>query len=466
MLEISAHSAEGAIPPFIAGFLSEKECSLNIDSDTIASFGALPKPGSVSRVPLGSQVGILVGVGRGLQEPEDFRRAGGALARNLPSGEIGLNCSGFATEQVSALIEGLLLGGYRQRSAQVSDKRSSIQLISCPLSDYEIAVASETAQLVNLVRGWINTPANQMGPQDFADVAASAVAELPIQIEIWDETRLEQERCGGILGVGAGSARAPRLVKLTYGSSGPLLSLVGKGITFDTGGLSLKPPDSMVGMKYDMAGAATILGASVLIAKANLPIRLEAFLCLAENMPSGSATRPGDVLTMRNGKTVEVLNTDAEGRLVMADGLSLACEAKPDMLIDVATLTGAATIALGNRYAGLMGTPEAVRQLEAAAKQSGELFWHMPIPEEMRTLLDTEIADLANAKVGNRAGGMLLAAAFLSEFASGDTHWAHLDIASSANNSGAPWGHTPAGATGVGVRTLFATATALANRLG
>jgi leucyl aminopeptidase len=169
---------------------------------------------------------------------------------------------------------------------------------------------------------------------------------------------------------------------------------------------------------------------------------------------------------MRNGKTVEVLNTDAEGRLVMADGLSIACESKPDLLVDVATLTGAAKIALGNRYAGLMGTELAVNQIKSAATRSGELVWAMPLPEELRSLLDSESADLANAKVGNRAGGMLLAAVFLKEFVDKEIEWAHLDIASSANNAGAAWGHTPAGATGVGVRTIFAAAAALANRLG
>lgn len=466
MLELTTHSAEGATPEFIVAFLSDSSCNPPIQQGDLDRFGAKPKIGTVVRVPYGELVAIVVGCGSGLNSPEDFRRAGGTIARSLPAGAVNIECSNFNEQQLLALTEGLVLGSYRQRE-EPSDQKRSVVILQSPM---EVAPLIQRAQhagdTVNQVRSWINTPANQMGPSEFADIAERACQATGITVDIWDENRLRQERCGGILGVGAGSARPPRLVRLSCGSTGPLLSLVGKGITFDTGGLSLKPPDSMVGMKYDMAGAATILGATLLIARNQLPIRVEAFLCMAENMPSGSATRPGDVLEMRNGKKVEVLNTDAEGRLVMADGLSLACEASPDLLIDAATLTGAASIALGNRYAGLMGTDMAVNQLKTAAEQSGELFWHMPMPDELRALLDSEVADLANAKIGNRAGGMLLAAIFLREFVTKDVEWAHLDIASSANNSGAAWGHTPVGATGVGVRTIFSAAIALANKLG
>lgn len=216
--------------------------------------------------------------------------------------------------------------------------------------------------------------------------------------------------------MGQGSARPPRLVKLHKPGSGKKVALVGKGITFDTGGLSIKPSEGMVGMKYDMAGAATVMGVMQVLAEKETSTDVTAYLCLAENMPSGNATRPGDVITMRNGKTVEVLNTDAEGRLVMADGLSLASEENPDLIIDVATLTGAAVIALGNRYVGAMGDDVAVKQVLDASKVAGEQVWHMPLPDELAEMLESDIADLMNVKIGNRAGGMLIAGQFLAHF--------------------------------------------------
>ena len=260
-----------------------------------------------------------------------------------------------------------------------------------------------------------------------------------------------------------GSSRPPRLVKIEYKPKGAKkhLALVGKGITFDTGGLSLKPAESMVGMKYDMTGAAPPYQAIVAIARLGLPVQVPAWLCLAENMPSSTAQRPDDVIKIRNGKSVEVLNTDAEGRLVLADGLSAAVETKPDLIIDIATLTGAATIALGNRYAGLMGAEKAIKTVETAAAKAGELVWHMPLPAELRSLLNSDVADIANVKIGNRAGGMLIGGHFLREFVPAEIDWAHLDIAGPADNSGAAYGYTPKGGTGVMLRTLVAVAEGL-----
>ena len=312
------------------------------------------------------------------------------------------------------------------------------------------------------IRELINLPANELYPGNLAQKAEELASSLPIEVEIWDEQRLEQERCGGILSVGKGSVRPPRLVKLSYRGGGKHLALVGKGITFDTGGLSLKPAESMVGMKYDMAGSATVLGVVLAVAQLGLKVDVTAFMCLAENMPSGVATRPGDVITIRNGTTVEVLNTDAEGRLVLADGLTLAAELKPDHIVDVATLTGAATIALGNRYAGVMGHGEAVELCLEGAKNADELLWPMPLPEELRTILDSDLADIANVKIGNRAGGMLVGGQFLAEFVPEGTSWAHLDIAGPANNDGAPYSVNPKGASGVMIRSLIAVARNLA----
>jgi leucyl aminopeptidase len=322
-------------------------------------------------------------------------------------------------------------------------------------------------ETVFATRDLVNTPPNDLYPESFADAVLKRVKGLDLKVEIWDEKKLAADGFGGILAVGKGSTRPPRLVKVSYKPKGATkhLALVGKGITFDSGGLSLKPAESMVGMKYDMTGAATVFEALIAIAKLGLSVEATAWLCLAENLPSGSATRPNDIIKIRNGKTVEVLNTDAEGRLVLADGLSAASETNPDLIIDVATLTGAATVALGNRYAGLMGTSEAISAVEAAAFDAGELVWHMPLPVEFRSLLDSELADIANVKIGQRAGGMLIGGLFLKEFvgkpATGEEQkiaWAHLDIAGPANNDAAAYGYTPKGATGALLRTLVSVA--------
>ena len=239
---------------------------------------------------------------------------------------------------------------------------------------------------------------------------------------------------------------------------------MGKGITFDTGGISLKPPASMEEMKSDMAGAATVLHTALAAAELGVSVKVTAWLCLAENMPGGNATRPGDVLRMYNGKTVEVTNTDAEGRLVMADGLSKASESEPDLLFDIATLTGAQVVALGQRTAGLMGDDAAVAAVKSASEATGEPFWPMPFPEEIREDLDSATADLRNS--GNRNGGMLKAGIFLSEFVESDgkraKSWGHLDVAGPAFNGGAAWGFTPKEGTGFGLRTLVAVAENLA----
>jgi leucyl aminopeptidase len=336
-----------------------------------------------------------------------------------------------------------------------SESKSEIVNVQL-LVDSEVSLtdAASVATEVIRAREIINMPANDLYPQEVAERAKSFAQGLPVTVEVWDENKLEQERCGGILGVGRGSVRPPRLVKIEYRGGGKHLGLAGKGITFDTGGLSLKPAEGMVGMKYDMAGAATVLAATLAIAKLGLKVNVTTVLCLAENMPSGSATRPGDVVKIRNGKTVEVLNTDAEGRLVLADGLSLLTEMKPDHIVDVATLTGAASIALGKRHTGLMGFGAVIEEVKRAANEVGELVWHMPLAEELKETLQSELADMTNVKIGNRAGGMLVGGLFLQEFVHKESSWAHLDIASAANNDGSPYSVYPSGATGVMIRTL------------
>jgi leucyl aminopeptidase len=293
----------------------------------------------------------------------------------------------------------------------------------------------------------------------FADRAVEVANGAGLTVEVIDHKQAAKLGLGGLIGVGGASDNPPRMVKLTYtpaGKSKGHLALVGKGITFDSGGLSIKPADGMIGMKGDMAGAAAVLAAMSVLPGLGVPVQVTGYLCLAENMINGKATRPGDVLTIKNGTTVEVLNTDAEGRLVLADGLSLATAEKPDAIVDLATLTGACMVALGPSIAGLMGNNDAlVDQIQAAADRSSESVWHLPLPTEYRKDLDSDVADLKNVASG-RYGGALHAGLFLQEFVDG-TPWVHLDIAGPADAKGDD-GYIPKGASGFGVRTIVETA--------
>ena len=438
--------------------------------------GASSSLESVTRVaaPNGA-IFALVGLGSE-KTPKDklnadqLRSVGGAIARSMKNvAEIVIDFGSISRPLATALIEGLQLGNYEYNGLKSKANIKPILLNKVTIvTEHKISAAELSkiqilAQAVINTRNLVNTPPNHMYPAAMVKEVQSGTKGLGLSIEVWDEKALAKAGFGGILAVGMGSSRPPRLVKIDYRPKGAKqhLALVGKGITFDTGGLSLKPAESMVGMKYDMTGAATAFQSVVAIAKLGLPIHVTAWLCLAENMPSGTAQRPDDVIKIRNGKTVEVLNTDAEGRLVLADGLSAAAEAKPDLIIDIATLTGAATIALGNRYAGLMGDDKAIQLIESSAAEAGELVWHMPLPTELRALLNSDVADIANVKIGNRAGGMLIGGHFLREFVPNEIDWAHLDVAGPADNGGSAYGYTPKGGTGVMVRTLVALAAQL-----
>jgi leucyl aminopeptidase len=274
--------------------------------------------------------------------------------------------------------------------------------------------------------------------------------------EVLDEKALERGGYGGIVGVGQGSVHPPRLVRMEYAPAHAETTVVfvGKGITFDSGGLSLKPPKSMETMKSDMGGAAAIIGAMQAIATLGPAVRVIGYLPIAENMPSGTAQRPSDVLTIYGGKTVEVLNTDAEGRLVLADALARSAEDSPDVVVDVATLTGAQVVALGTRISAVMANDDALRDaVVASAGRAGEAMWPMPLPAELRKGLDSAVADLANVS-GDRSGGMLVAGLFLREFVPAGVRWAHLDIAGPSFNDGQPHGYTPKGGTGAATRAL------------
>ena len=369
-----------------------------------------------------------------------------------------------------ALAEGAVLGGYRfagYKTGTVPERASRVAVhTTAEVTDEEVSAVSVTSAAVALVRDLVNVPAEAQSPADLAATAVDAVEGLPIDVEVLDETALAEQGYGGILGVGKGSDRPPRLVRLDYAPAGATrrVALVGKGITFDTGGLSLKPAASMVDMKTDMAGAATVLAVIRAAAQLGLPVAVSGWMCLADNMPSGRATRPGDVHTMLDGTTVEVLNTDAEGRLVLADGLVAASRTNPDVIIDVATLTGAIMVALGLRHSGVFGDDAAVAEYLAAADDAGELAWPMPLPAHMEEELDSPIADLRNAKIGDPAGGALFAGLFLQRFVGRTSEaedapripWVHVDIAGSGWNKGAPYGVVEKGGTGAAVRSLVA----------
>jgi leucyl aminopeptidase len=367
-----------------------------------------------------------------------------------------------------AAAEGAALGGYRFEGYKTSTGklRASRVVLHVDIDDDGLERATAAAAAVALVKDLVSTPAEWLGPADLAARAQDAVADLPVTVDILDEKQLAADGYGGILGVGQGSVRPPRLVRLDYAPEGATrhVALVGKGITFDTGGLSLKPAASMVGMKYDMAGAATVLAVVRAAAALRLPVHVTGWMCIADNMPSGSAIRPGDVLRILGGTTVEVLNTDAEGRLVLADGLVAASRENPDVILDIATLTGAITVALGTRHAGVMGSDEAVEAYLDAAASAGELAWRMPLPAHMAEELDSPIADLVNAKIGDPSAGSLFAGLFLERFVGRVSEdddapripWVHLDIAGVGMNKGGGYGFTDKGPTGVPVRSLIA----------
>jgi leucyl aminopeptidase len=308
----------------------------------------------------------------------------------------------------------------------------------------------------SLARDLVNEPPAGKRPPMLADRIVEIAGQAGLKVTVWDERKLEEEGFGGVLGVGQGSSAPPRLVELAHD---PLRSrghvvLVGKGITFDSGGLSLKPSNAMATMKCDMSGAAAVVAAMSALKELGVRTKVTGLVALAENMPSGTAIRVSDVLTHRGGRTVEVMNTDAEGRLVLADALAYGAELEPDALIDLATLTGAQVVALGNKVSAVMATDDALAErLLASAEAAGEGLWRLPLVDEYVEHLKSQVADLKN--IGKPAeAGTIIGGLFLREFV-GEVPWAHLDIAGPAFNEEAEKHYTPKGGTGAGVRTLL-----------
>jgi leucyl aminopeptidase len=444
---------------------------------TLATLGMTGRPEEVTRLPGGGPVtaAVIAAVGLGPDgsgpaDPETLRRAAGAAVRTLVAGgratangdrgglRIALALPAADPASAEAVAVGALLGGYAfTRYRQDGRRPAAITVLTAADGAEGIGRrARALADAVSLARDLVNTAPSDLFPETLADEAARVAAAAGLQAEVLDEKALERGGYGGIVGVGQGSVHPPRLVRMEYAPAGAdkTVVFIGKGITFDSGGLSLKPPKSMETMKSDMGGAAAIIGAMQAIAALAPDVRVIGYLPIAENMPSGTAQRPSDVLTIYGGKTVEVLNTDAEGRLVLADALARSAEDAPDVVVDVATLTGAQVVALGTRISAVMANDDALRDaVVAAADRAGEAMWPMPLPAELRKGLDSTVADLANV-AGDRSGGMLVAGLFLREFVPAGVRWAHLDIAGPSFNDGQPHGYTPKGGTGAATRAL------------
>ncbi|RNI24365.1 leucyl aminopeptidase [Flexivirga caeni] len=425
--------------------------------------------------------GVVVVSGSGLDrmpaadDSEVLRRAAGAAVRALhgKSTTIAVAFPTSAPSDAVAIGEGALFGSYEfttYRSGAGHKPITRITVLSALAKDKEVTAGVKRAQVVADERAWaqdlVNTPPLDLYPDSFATAVKDHVAGSKLKVKVLDEKALAKESCGGLIGVGRGSARPPRMVVLSYrpARAKSHLAFVGKGITFDSGGLCIKPPEGMITMKCDMAGAAAVAAATAAIATLGLPVAVTAYLCLAENLTGSDAQRPGDVVTMPNGRTVEIINTDAEGRLVMADGLALASREAPDLVVDVATLTGAAVLSLGPRTAAALSNDDTVREeLLTAAGTAGEDLWPIPLLQHLRSGMKSLVADTKHT--GTREGGMIIAALFLQDFVGDDADgtqlpWVHLDIAGPAYSTGDSYGYVGTGASGYGVRTLVQLAAA------
>jgi len=451
---------------------------------TLSALGATGRQDELTKIASAGSTAapLIVAVGLGSEGQdsergrlESLRRAAGSAVRALTGGKtqsIALSLPAGNAAETEAVALGALLGRYsftRYRTAAANGAATTASPTLTVLSraagaDEAARRGQALADAMSLVRDLVNTSPSQLYPETFAAEAARVADAAGLTIEILDHEALAGGGYGGLTGVGQGSVHPPRLVRLAYQHPDASKTVVfaGKGITFDSGGLSLKPPKAMEAMKSDMGGAAAVLGALQAIAALKPPVNVVGYLPMAENMPGGRAQRPSDVITIFGGKTVEVLNTDAEGRLVLADALARSGEDSPHLVVDVATLTGAQLIALGPRIAGVMAsTDDLAAEVAESAREAGEQAWPMPLPEELRKGLDSTVADIANV-AGERFGGMLVAGLFLKEFVPDGVRWAHVDIAGPAFHEGEAYGYTPKGGTGAAVRMLVQVASDVA----
>ncbi|MFT3900377.1 MAG: leucyl aminopeptidase [Gordonia sp. (in: high G+C Gram-positive bacteria)] len=486
LIGLAQPADDGDAPVLIIGDGLVDDAAAEALETGLTALGATGKHGEITRVPApaGLDVDVVVAVGLGVLDDdaeggetdaasaaaESLRQAAGIAARELSGhATVATTLSALAIEPV---VEGLFLGAYRfelfrsddgAKAKKGADKTvvpAKFHLLVTAKSTEakkELARAVTIADSVAIARDFVNTPPSHLYPEEFAKRAAALGKKYGLTVEILDDAKLERAGYGGIIGVGKGSSRKPRLVRLTHGGKkgGKSVALVGKGITFDTGGISIKPAANMDHMTSDMGGAAAVIASVIAAARLGTDAAVTATVPMAENMPSSTAQRPGDVLTQYGGKTIEVLNTDAEGRLILADAIVRALEDDPDYLIDTATLTGAQMVALGTRTPGVMGSRDFRDRVAELSRRVGENGWAMPIPAELRADLTSRVADMANVTT-HRFGGMLAAATYLKEFVPAGQAWAHIDIAGPAFNSGGTWGYNPKGGTGVPVRTLIA----------
>lgn len=454
--EDSIELAGGEILDFI--FSTEQQADILTQLEAV---GAKATANSITRVP-GTDVAPVIAVGLGkadLLDDETLRRASGTAARSLGGfenvattiGDLGL----------AAAVTGFGLGSYsyaglRKETEESKDKTTTVTFISTGKDYKDVFVEAQIiVESVLLARDLVNTPSSHLYPESYSVIASNEASKHGLQTTILDEKQLADQGFGGILAVGNGSSRKPRLLRIDWKprKAKKSIALVGKGITFDTGGISIKPGASMENMISDMGGSASVLATIIAAARLNLSINVSAFLPMAENMPSGDAFRPGDVITHFGGITSEILNTDAEGRLILADAIAYASEDKPDYLIDAATLTGAQLVALGLRTSGVMGTDEFRDSVAKTGREVGEQAWAMPLPEELDEQVKSPVADLRNV-TNSRFAGMSAAGRYLQEFVGADIEWAHVDIAGPAYNTAGEFGYTPKRATGQPVRTF------------
>jgi leucyl aminopeptidase len=467
---------EGHVAPGVPSSLAGHELPLVLNADWCAGHGLGAKV--ASSVELSSFDGptlLLVSIGTEAPSAESYRFVGAAGARLAHGGDVSFILPTSASLDNGALaaglVEGVLLSTYDYKDPAFKGE-CLIVAVGEPLpsvADHDAVVAGVTravtvANATNWSKRLVDTPANTMTPKELARQISQRVgAHDHVSVEVWTESKIRDERLGAVLAVSAGSAEPARVVIASYAPANAVahVALVGKGVTFDTGGLAIKSLNSMIGMKVDMSGAAVVAGALDAVASLGLPIRITMIAPLVENMSGDRAVKPTDVVTSRSGRTIEIENPDAEGRLILADALTLAVEAAPDAIIDVATLTGAMVTALGEECAGIFATDDVLSaRLMAAAAAAGEPLWPMPLLQRYNTLIESTVADLKNRGKTNGAGGSIAAALFLEHFAEG-LPWAHLDIAGPATNESSS-DYQSKGATAYGVRTIVTMLTALA----
>lgn len=435
-----------------------------VDLKNLEASGFEGKKGQTLTTPYpGAQAALLVGLG----EEADFesvRAASGTAARAVKAARLVSLLALIGVESATrAVVEGSLLGGFEFRTYKSGEAKVKVESVEIIGGDQDQAdMATALAEATNQARIWVDTPARDLSPAVFADQITAFADGTALEVEVWDRSRIESEQLGALLGVAAGSRRDPRVVVLKWRPEGAQhhLGLVGKGITFDSGGLSIKPASGMEDMKDDMAGAAAVVAATVAVARLGVPVNVTCIAPLTDNVIGGDATRPGDVLRPVAGPTIEVVNTDAEGRLILADGLGVMRRFEPEVTIDVATLTGAARVSLGDKIAAVFASDnDTAQQVLSAASQAGEHFWQMPLFRDYRKSIDSTVGDIKNS-TGSRYGGAITAALFLAEYA-GDGPWAHLDIAGPAMSRETS-GEQVKGGSGFGVRTLVELARSMA----